>query len=113
MAPPPIRAVPPPASPAVHRLQHVQQGLHPRPKGVVDPYALGRVACDLVGINQFTIWCPHCERSLWMTDCRLTEHDLYVEGICYGCGHFAGREEGVVKRMRIPMRRGELPPVEE
>ena len=116
---PKIAPVPAPDAPDSAPLQlrpvQVQQGLNPRPSkaaGVVDPYRGGRFAPDLVGIQQMTIWCPGCERSLQLIDAWVTSHDLFVEGICYWCSNRAGHKAGIYKRLRIPIRRGAEPDIE-
>ena len=107
------RPAPAPQPPLPARHLQVHRGLSLRPRDAIDPYALRRFAPDLTGIKYLTIWCPGCDRSLELIECYMTDHDLYAEGICYWCSNRQGHGTGIYKRLRIPMRRGVLPGVDE
>jgi hypothetical protein len=89
------------------------RGLSLRPRDAIDPYTLNRFQPDQVGINQVSVWCPHCNGSLLVVEMRMTEHGLYIEGVCQTCSNPRGDRPGIYKRLRIPLAWGTLPPVEE
>jgi len=50
---------------------------------------------------------------LLVVEALMTDYGLYIEGVCYTCSNPHGDRPGIYKRLRIPLRWGRLPPVEE
>ena len=98
------RPAPAPAPVLPVRPVQVQRGLSLKPKDAVDPYRSGALVPDLVGIQQLTIWCPGCDKSLMVTDAWLTPHHLCIEGVCHWCSNRIGDKPGVYKRVAIRLR---------
>lgn len=91
----------------------LHRGISLRPSDAINPYALGRMEPDRLGVYYMTIWCKYCESSLEVTELTLVPgKGLLIEGVCHTCMNRDGTKPGIYRRFLVALAEGELPLVE-
>ena len=84
-------------------LPKARRGLSLRPSDAVNPYALGHLAPDRVGIDQLAAFCTRCQHALLVTELAMTDDGLLIEGVCDTCLDHGGAQRGIYRRYLIPL----------
>jgi hypothetical protein len=92
--------------------QTFHRGISLRPSDAINPYRLGKLAPDRLGVHYLTVWCKFCDSSLLVTELTLVPgQGLLIEGVCHTCSNKAGTGVGIYRRFLVALAEGALPSV--